>query len=149
MGPDVTAFKVGDQVFGSTDAGFGAHAEYACLPGDGVLALKPDDMPHSEVVAVTDGALTALPFLRDGAKLRPGQRILINGASGAVGSSAVQIAKLYEADVTGVCSTANLELVRSLGAQWVIDYTSEDFTQGGQRYDVVFDAVGKSSVRTL
>ena len=144
VGSRVTSFTVGDQVFGSTDAGFGAHAEYTCLPEDGVLAIKPAGVAYDEAVALCDGGLTALPFIRDEARIQRGQTILINGASGSVGTLAVQLARQYEADVTGVCSTANLELVRSLGARRVIDYTSENFTRLDERYDVVFDAVGKT-----
>jgi NADPH:quinone reductase-like Zn-dependent oxidoreductase len=144
-GKDVTRFAVGDQVFGDTGPSLGAHAEYVCLPQDGALAVLPAGLDYDQAVAVLDGVLTALPFLRDNARLREGQEILINGAAGSVGAAAVQLAKHFGARVTGVCSTPKLELVTSLGADDVLDYTTHDFTRAGRTYDVVFDAAGKSS----
>lgn len=145
VGSAVTGYRVGDQVMGSVGPTLGAHAEFIRTAADGIIARKPANLAWADAVAIFDGALTALPFLRDSAGLTGGQSILINGASGAVGSAAVQLAKHFGAVVTAVTSTTNLDLVKSLGADQVIDYTAGDFTQSGQTYDVVFDAVGKSS----
>ncbi len=145
VGEAVTKYQVGDQVMGSAGPALGAHAEYVTTSEDGIIATRPPGLTPTDAVAILDGALTTLPFLRDTAGLTVGQSILIYGASGAVGTAAVQLAKHFGAIVTAVCSTANLELVKSLGADKVIDYTAEDFTENGQEYDVVFDAVGKSS----
>jgi NADPH:quinone reductase-like Zn-dependent oxidoreductase len=142
-GPGVTQFAVGDEVFGTTAPRFGAHAEYVCLPAGAAIAVKPASLSYAEAAAVAD--TTALVFLRDGAKLRPGQAILINGASGAVGSAAVQLARHYGGTVTGVCGGASAHLVRELGACDVIDYSQTDFTRAGQTYDVIFDVAGTSS----
>lgn len=145
VGNAVTRFKPGDTVYGASGMAFGAHAEYICLPEDGALAAKPAKVTHDEAAAICEGGLTALPFLRDEARLQAGQKVLINGASGSVGTSAIQLAKILGAHVTAVCSSANVELVLALGADDVIDYTEQDFTRSAETYDVVFDAVGLSS----
>ena len=144
IGTAVTTFAVGDYVFGMT--GFGAHAEFICLDESAALAKKPAGMAFDEAAAVCDGAILALAGLQH-ADLRDGRSVLVYGASGSIGTAAVQLARYFDADVTAVCNSKNLELVRSLGADHAIDYMQEDFTKNGQTYDVIFDAVGKHSFR--
>ncbi|MGL2965926.1 NAD(P)-dependent alcohol dehydrogenase [Flavobacterium sp. XGLA_31] len=145
VGKNIKRFKVGDAVFGHTNMTFGSYAEYKCLPEDGSLALKPDNISHKEAAVIPFGGVTALHFIKK-VTIKPGQKILIVGASGAVGSAAVQLAKSFGAHVTAVCSTANIDLVKSIGADKVIDYTKEDFTQNHEIYDLIFDTVNSASV---
>ena len=144
-GKDVTRFKVGDRVFGSTGMSGGGHAQYACLPEAAALALMPNSLSWEEAVAIPFGANTALHYLRDLGKMQAGNELLIIGASGSIGSAGVQLAKYFGATVTAVCSGANVELVKSLGADRVIDYTREDFTRNAETYDLIFDIVGATS----
>lgn len=143
VGEQVTRYKVGDQVFGKTGMEFGAYAEYKCLPETAVLAIKSKDISHEKAASIPFGGTTALHFLKK-VNIQPGQKVLVYGASGAVGTAAVQLAKHLGAIVTGVCSTTNLAMVQSIGADKVIDYTQTDFSKNGETYDVVFETVGKA-----
>ncbi|MFN8524273.1 MAG: NAD(P)-dependent alcohol dehydrogenase [Chloroflexota bacterium] len=141
VGKEVREFSVGDPVFGFTDAAMGCYAEYRCIPADGKLARKPGNLSYAEAAALTFGGTTALHYLRK-ARVQRGERVLVNGASGAVGNACVQLARHFGAEVTGVCSTANVEMVKASGAAHVVDYSQADFTQNGRTYDVIVDTVG-------
>ncbi len=145
LGPEVKDFHIGDAVYGETGLNFGANAEYLSIAEDEVLSRKPDNISFEEAAPICDGVLTSMNFLKNLANIQPGQKVLINGASGSLGSAAVQLARYLGAEVTGVCSSRNIEFVKSLGAQKVIDYTTTDFTKGEEKYDFVYDTVGKSS----
>ncbi len=145
VGKNVTHFKVGDKVFGSSDNKGGTHAEYICLPEDGAFTIMPAGLTYEEAAAVPYGALTALPFMRDAGKIKKGHDVLIIGGAGAIGTFAIQFAKFFDASATAVCSTSKIDLVKSLGAGHVVDYTKEDFTKNDKKYDIIFDTVGKSS----
>ena len=145
VGKDVQTYKVGDEVYGETTFGFSTNAEYVCVPENGVIDIKPSNISFEEATPAADGALTSIYFLKEMANIQAGQRILINGASGSLGTAAVQLAKHYGAIVTGVCSYSNIDFVKSLGADHVIDYNAEDFTQQIDQYDIIYDTIGKSS----
>lgn len=145
VGSDVKSYRAGDSVFGESILGAGTNAEYVCVPEDGVIAHLPNAMGFEEAAGVCDGALTSINFLQKVVTIRPGQSVLIIGASGSLGTAAVQLAKHFGAEVTGVCSGPNAPLVKSLGADHVVDYTQEDFTRMGQTYDIIYDTLGKNS----
>lgn len=142
VGRAVTRFKPGDQVFAFTGASYGCHAEYRTMPEDGLIVRKPENLSFEQAASLSFGGMNALGFLRDKAGIKRGDRVLVVGASGGVGTAAVQLAKHFGAEVTGVCSTANLDLVRSIGADKVIDYTKEDFAKSGESYDIILDTTG-------
>ena len=145
LGEGVITYKIGDEVFGESALGAGTNAEFLCIATDGVLLPKPTNMSFEEAAPLCDGALTSMNFLKDVSTIKPGQRILINGAAGSLGTAAVQLAKHFGSHVTGVCSTQNINLVKSLGADEVIDYTRKDFTQEAEKYHIIYDTVGKRS----
>jgi NADPH:quinone reductase-like Zn-dependent oxidoreductase len=145
IGKNVTRFKIGDSIYGYTTETLGAHAEYKCLPDDSAITIMPENISYEEAAGIVDGGHTALVFLRDKGKIGNKQKVLIYGASGSVGTAAVQLAIIYGAEVTGICSTANIEMIKSLGVKRAIDYTKNDFTQENIKYDIIFDAVAKRS----
>ena len=144
-GTEVSSFKPGDQVFGETTTNFSTNAQYVAIPADDVILHKPEQLSYEEAAAYCDGHVTSINFLKNVGQLKAGQKVLINGASGSLGASAIQLAKYFGAEVTGVCSNRNVGLVKSLGADHVIDYTVEDFTKGQEKYDLIYDTIGKSS----
>ena len=148
VGNRVKKYRPGDQVFGYTGLSFGAYAEYKCLPEDGMFYLKPKNLTHIQAAAMVNGPLSALAYLKKKAKIKKDDQVLIYGASGSVGTAAVQLAKYYGARVTGICSTRNLDMIRTLEVDRVIDYTREDFTKMGDSYDIIFDTVGKIQMKT-
>ncbi|MCR9290327.1 MAG: NAD(P)-dependent alcohol dehydrogenase [Bacteroidetes bacterium] len=145
LGKNVSLFQKGDPVFGEVLFSLGTNAEYVCVPEDALIMKKPNNITFEEAATICDGALTSMNFLKNLVNIQRGQKVLINGASGSLGTAAIQLAKYFGAEVTGVCSTANLEMVKSLGANKVIDYTKEDFTKSDETYDIIYDTVGKSS----
>jgi NADPH:quinone reductase-like Zn-dependent oxidoreductase len=145
IGENVTKFKTGDAVFGETTLGFSTNAEFVSVPEDGVVVHKPDNLSYADAAPLCDGHLTSFNFLKEIGQISPGQKVLVNGASGSLGTAAIQLAKYFGAEVTGVCSTTNVGLVKSLGADFVIDYKKEDFTKSGKCYDIIYDTVGRSS----
>lgn len=149
VGSDVNKFSVGERVFGSTDISGGTYTEFVKVPQNGVILTIPKNINYAEATAIIDGATTAYPFLVKHASIKPGSKILINGASGSIGTAAVQLAKYFGAEVTGVCSGRNVDMVEALGADRVIDYTKIDFTKGTRKYDIIFDTVGKSSFKSV
>ncbi len=145
LGSEVSSFAIGDNVFGLTGTDLGSNAEYICLSKESALTLKPERYSFVESAAMVEGGLTALNFLKNKGRIEEGHKVLINGASGSVGTAAVQLAKHFGAEVTGVCSSSNIDLVKSLGVDYVIDYNKEDFTENGEKYDIIFDTVGSRS----
>nr|WKN35604.1 NAD(P)-dependent alcohol dehydrogenase [Tunicatimonas sp. TK19036] len=145
VGKAVTTFRVGECVFGETTLSFSTNAEYVAVPENGVILTMPDNLSFTDAATFCDGHLTSINFLKEIAQIKAGQKVLINGASGSLGTAAVQLAKYFGAEVTGVCSSANVGLVKSLGADHVMDYNKQDFTRSGQKYDVIYDTVGKSA----
>ena len=147
VGPTVKRYKPGDQVFGYTGLSFGAYAEYKCIPENGLIHVKPENLSFEESACMVNGSLSALVYLKKKGKIKSGHEVLIYGASGSVGSAAVQLAKYFGARVTGVCSTRNMERIKLIGADRVMDYTRQDFTQEDKKYDLIFDTVGKTSMK--
>jgi len=145
VGEGVSKFEIGAEVFGETTLDFSTNAEFVTVPENGVILHKPENMSFTEAAPICDGPLTSINFLKEIGKIKPGQKVLIIGASGSLGTAAVQLAKYFGAEVTGICSTANIGLVKSLGAQQVVDYTKEDFTKSEKRYDIIYDTIGNSS----